>query len=350
MNDLQPVRMPVGELGHPQGNRKDFLEHWKEFLPMYIGNGRPSKDTIINYTSSIDQFIDWTLARQRHPLDADDYSMRLYLKWLYDKEYKKDSVALKIAAVRSFFTAARMLGVIFDNPVKNIVVPQSGAEERIYFFTPDQLYEIESMINKEENEFRRLRNLSAFYLMGVEGLRNVEIHRMHQEDIDWTQGSILVRGKGKNRTIFPCGDTLERIDKYLQVVPDEELIKKEKGLTPLFLSDSNFNQWGRISRNGLRYIMNGILEGAGYKKPGVSCHVFRHSTGTNLYAATKDLRLVQDQLGHAKPETTARYAHLQERMTKRRTSAIVPHPKVEDNNHEGGSTNDLPRMPEQGHT
>ena len=54
------------------------------------------------------------------------------------------------------------------------------------------------------------------------------------------------------------------------------------------------------------------------------CHVFRHSCGTNLYAATKDLRVVQETLRQRDPKVTARYAHVQQRMDKRYTSSIVP--------------------------
>lgn len=327
-DELQPTSNAASQIapyapshGRPDG--ETFLARWKEFLPLYIKGGRPSRDTVKNYISSIDQFLDWCAEQNCHPLEVRDLAMRLYLRWLRGRSYKEDSIAIKIIAIRAFYTAARKMEVIRDNPVKDITVYQSNVE-MINYFTPTQLFEIKTAICKEDNLFRRHRNLAIMYLMGVEGLRNIEIHRMDQEDIDWENGIILIHGKGHDRTIFPCKDTLEYLDSYLSECPAKENIKQENKHTPLFLSDSNLNLRGRISRNGIRYIMNQILTIAGYKKTGISCHVFRHSTGTNLYAATKDLRLVQDVLGHQNPKTTARYAHLQERMTKRSTSAIVP--------------------------
>lgn len=326
--ELQPIRNAANGVapyqasqGTPDG--ETFLARWKEFLPLYIKGGRPSSDTMKNYISSIDQFLDWCAEQSCHPLGIRDMQMRLYLHWLRGRSYKEDSIAAKIIAIRNFYMAARKIGVISDNPVKDIAVYQSN-EELINYFTPTQLYEIEQAINQEENLFRRHRNTCMLYLMGVEGLRNIEVHRINQEDIDWEHGIILIHGKGHDRTIFPCKDTFKHLDEYLNICPIKDDIKQENGHTPLFLSDSNLNLWGRISRNGIRYVMNHILEIAGYKKAGISCHVFRHSTGTNLYAATKDIRLVQDVLGHQNPKTTARYAHLQERMTKRSTAAIVP--------------------------
>lgn len=37
-------------------------------------------------------------------------------------------------------------------------------------------------------------------------------------------------------------------------------------------------------------------------------HQTRHWFGTQLYIATRDLRLVQEMMGHASPSTTAGYA------------------------------------------
>ena len=90
------------------------------------------------------------------------------------------------------------------------------------------------------------------------------------------------------------------------------------------LSSSNKNYLGRVSRNGVRFVMNQALTACNLKHPGYSCHILRHSCGTNLYAQTKDLRMVQETLRQRDPKVTARYAHLNQRMSNRITSALVP--------------------------
>ena len=138
----------------------------------------------------------------------------------------------------------------------------------------------------------------------------------------------MIRGKGhKGRLepIYPCDETFAVLEEYLKAIPMDREIKKDGVLTPLILSSSNRNLLGRISRNGLRSIMNKALDACDLKHPGYSCHVFRHSCGTNLYHETKDLRLVQDVLRHRDPKITARYAHVADRLNKRYTSKLVPH-------------------------
>ena len=325
----QLVTLPSMELDQDIMSADYFIEHWKEVLPRYIGKGRPSADTMANYVSAVNQFIEWCLKRKRHPLSVSDYNMREYLEWLFFKGYKNDTVTIKFVALRKFFAVAQKLELIKRSPCVDVRTPGQTQEELIKFFTPDQIYEIcQTYEAQEDSRFRAARNLAIIYLMCVEGLRTVEIYRMNREDIDWEVSAIHVRGKGRDRFVYPCEDTLHRILAYYELCPDG--VKKDGPFTPVFLSDSNLNVNGRMSRNGIRFVIDRILEMNGFKKHGVSCHTFRHSAGTNLYAATKDLRLVQETLGHRDPKTTARYAHVQERMTRRATAAITPRPKEEE--------------------
>ena len=299
-----------------------FVAHWHEILPRYIGHGRPSADTMVHYTSYITQFFEWCAALGRHPMDVTDFEMRGFLEWLYGQGYKDDTIAVKLVAIRRLFNAAERLHLIIDNPCQDLYVPNATPDELIHFFTPDQLYEICAFYGENDDAFLRERNIAIVYLMGVEGMRTVEVHRMNREDIDMDMNSIFVRGKGHDRRIFPCDETMAHLRAYLAACPAK--VAKDGAFTPMFLSDSRANKFGRLARNGIRYIINQALVEAGFKRPGVSCHALRHSAGTNLYAATKDLRLVQDTLGHRDPKTTARYAHVQERLKNRRTAAIVP--------------------------
>lgn len=302
-----------------------FVAHWQEILPRYIGHGRPSADTMVHYTSYIQQFFDWCTAIGRHPMAVTDFEMRGFLEWLYGQGYKDDTIAVKLVSIRRLFNAAERLHIIIDNPCQDLYVPNATPDELIHFFTPDQLYEICEFYGINDDVFLRERNIAIVYLMGVEGMRNVEVHRMNREDIDTDMNSIFVRGKGHDRRIFPCDETMSHLKAYLSTCPAK--VPKDGAFTPMFLSNSHKNKNGRLSRNGIRFIIDQSLVETGFKRPGVSCHALRHSAGTNLYAATKDLRLVQDTLGHRDPKTTARYAHVQERLKNRRTASIVPRPQ-----------------------
>ena len=302
-----------------------YILHYKEILPMYISHGRPSKDTLSTYFSAINQFLAWCKSGNAHPLYLQDLQLRMYQKILTDNGYKDDSIAVKIIAVRLFYEVALKLKLIAENPCKDITTSSSFAQdERIRFYSTEQIKSICDFFKDEKSDFVRLRNITAVYLMAVEGLRCVEVHRANREDIDFDLGIMQIRGKGHGRQIFPCYDTLNMIKAYLAACPPISEIGKEDDFTPLFLSNAKFTRYNRISRDGLRYVLNKALKSLGLKVEGSSCHILRHSCGTNLYAVKKDLRLVQDVLGHRDPKTTARYAHLANRIDNRGTEAIVP--------------------------
>ena len=92
--------------------------------------------------------------------------------------------------------------------------------------------------------------------------------------------------------------------------------------TPVFVSVSNRNLGGRLTRDAIRDIVDSWLEQADAKEAGMSCHALRHSCGTILYNETKDLRAVQEHLGHSDPATTAKYAHVSSELLRKYTRAI----------------------------
>ena len=73
---------------------------------------------------------------------------------------------------------------------------------------------------------------------------------------------------------------------------------------PLFVSRNS----NRLSGRQLRERFAQWQETAGFERR-ISFHGLRHSSCTNLYRATKDLRLVQRFARHASITSTMRYAH-----------------------------------------
>jgi len=65
----------------------------------------------------------------------------------------------------------------------------------------------------------------------------------------------------------------------------------------------------KFTTRGLQFLFKRAAERAGLPSH-FSIHACRHSYGTYLYQKTKDLRLVQDQLGHSSPVVTQVYSHI----------------------------------------
>lgn len=295
---------------------------YKKYLPAYISRGNPSEDTIRHYHTEIDNYLEWCSGCGYEALhDVDEFIARQYMRYLIEGGYAEASVNLKLAAVRAFYTVAIAVREIAENPFADIKTKQAAYDDADFvYLTPEEIKEICTSIIGTKR-YVDARNLAIIMLMAVEGLRVVEIHRMNDADLNDKTKSILVHGKGHDGFIYPCKATLSALENYKRQRPAQF---RDNSGAPTFVSFGKQNFGQRITRGGVRWAINNILEAHGKKPEGKSCHILRHSCGTNLYAATKDLRLVQETLRQKDPATTARYAHVVERIESRATAQISP--------------------------
>lgn len=128
----------------------------------------------------------------------------------------------------------------------------------------------------------------AIQLAGVCGLRRAEIAATRREDVEADLlGHVLrVAGKGGHVRLVPLPENLAR-----------EIMARPAG----WLFPSPVRPGAHLTPHHLGKVISSNLP------DGLTTHTLRHRCGTVAYAATGDLRAVQELLGHAKPETTALY-------------------------------------------
>jgi integrase/recombinase XerC/integrase/recombinase XerD len=139
---------------------------------------------------------------------------------------------------------------------------------------------------------------------------------------------ILVHGKGRDGYVYPREDTVKALMEYLAGRKAQEAGKnsmpEDSGNQVLHIFAAVGNRAGgkRITRDGVRCVVNFYLNKAGLKRPGVSCHALRHTCGALLYQATRDIKVVQETLRHADISMAAKYSHVIERRKTRYTREI----------------------------
>lgn len=129
------------------------------------------------------------------------------------------------------------------------------------------------------------------------GLRVSELAKLTVEDIDWVNNAISVLRRKKRRA-KPVREWLPIPGKLREHLKDY-LGDRTSGHIVL-------GQRGGLSSFGWQKVWLAAVRRAGIRP--LSIHKARHTVGTRLYASTHDLRLVQIQLGHTDPATTAIYA------------------------------------------
>lgn len=177
--------------------------------------------------------------------------------------------------LRAFLEYCRSQGLC-NNEMREAVQPVRAPVGKP---RPAPLDEVIEAINRAQPRIQAWLALAAFA-----GLRAGEIARLRAEDVNVRQMHIEVRdGKaGRDRTVL-IGDQLVQL------------------MRPFMRPK------GRLWQ--VRPIRVSQLVSAHFRDIDMAwtCHSLRHSYGTELYRVSQDIRLVQEQLGHASPTTTAIY-------------------------------------------
>jgi integrase/recombinase XerC len=229
----------------------------------------------------------------------DQMMIRAYLRTLYLQKVKKVTIARKLAAVRSFFKYLLREGKIKDNPAELVRAP--SPEKHIPAFL--SLDEVLAVLNIEfKNDFLGERDKALIELFYSSGIRLGELTGLNIDDVDFSQGLLKIRGKGKKERIVPVGVTaVHAIQSYLKIlasVSARTII--EDG--PLFVN----NRGGRLTSRSVARIVDKVVRMSGINRK-ISPHALRHSFATHLMDAGADLRAIQELLGHESLSTTQKY-------------------------------------------
>ena len=296
----------------------NLLVVFAEFLDIDVSAGDASADTLKTYTRQLYLFLQWCDRRQLNPVTLVKDDVKKYRHWMIkQKGYKPATVSLKLAVVRRFYQAAVEKGLIAINPAAGVKAPREKFDpaEKITYLEQE---EVELLLETvpDDGTLKSARDRAMLAIMALEGTRTVELHRADIANIVRQGNNLGVRVEGKRsiRVVPLTPDIATLLVKYLHLREiSGEVLKPTK---PLFIGTGNNSRGNRITRRGIRTIVDAYLKQAGLKHtPGrtISAHSLRHTAGTLALRSGADLRQVQDLLGHSDPRTTSIYTHVGDR-------------------------------------
>ena len=208
------------------------------------------------------------------------------------------SVQRRLSAVRGFFNYLIRERVIEANPAADIRAPKA-ARRLPKTLDVDQ---IASLLERKTTDPLSRRDLAMLELLYSSGLRLAELAGLDVQDLDLADRTVRVLGKGSKTRILPVG---RQAIVALRVWLSERASIVKPGVTALFVGQN-----GR--RLGGRGIQQRIRRWAAGSELGIPVHphLLRHSFATHLLESSRDLRGVQELLGHADISTTQVYTHL----------------------------------------
>jgi integrase/recombinase XerC len=276
----------------------DFQTTEKSGSPRTLANYR---DALVAYQIwRGDAFCGW---RKQQPDDFRDY-----LFALMKQGFKRATIRLKFAALRSFYKYLVLRRGLARSPVAEVQLPkpERGLPVVLSLTQIDELLGMpfQSELNKKSPPWLPARDAAILELFYSCGLRISELLALDVKHVDFIGETVKVMGKGAKERI---------VQRYRQ----QAVVTSG----PLFLSSRS----RRITQQAVDQLLKKYLKQSSIPFA-ISPHKLRHSFATHLLDAGADLRSVQALLGHASLSTTQIYTHVtKERLKKAYDTA---HPRA----------------------
>lgn len=278
------------------------------FLEFQATEKSGSPRTLANYRDALAVYRTWRGDRFSgwRNEEADDF--RDYLFALMKEGFKRGTIRLRFAALRSFYKFLVLRRGLGRSPVGEVQLPKPERGLPVVL-TVTQIDELLGMplkgpVDKKSPAWLPLRDAAILELFYSCGLRISELLALDVRHLDFIGETVKVMGKGSKERVVPMGGpAISAIQRYRQ----------EAAVTsgPLFLSTRRT----RITQQAVDQLLKKYLKRSSIPFA-ISPHKLRHSFATHLLDAGADLRSVQSLLGHASLSTTQIYTHVTKERLK----------------------------------
>jgi integrase/recombinase XerD len=271
-----------------------------------------SSNTIKSYKRDLLDFAKF-IENNIELLETRHEDIAKYLAHLSDRKLASSTLDRKMDSLRTFYKFLIAERYINDNPTLMIEPIRSWNK----LPTVLSIAEMESLINQPDiTKPLGLRDKSLLEIMYACGLRVSEVVDLKITDLNPEIGYLRCLGKGNKERVVPVGAmALTAVKSYL-----------DSG-RPTFNPNGDWlfvNYKGeKLTRDGIRWIIQGIAESAGIQKK-ITPHTLRHCFATHLLERGADLRSLQEMLGHASISTTQIYTHVNSERLRQVHSKFHP--------------------------
>ncbi|MFT5502776.1 MAG: integrase/recombinase XerC [Gammaproteobacteria bacterium] len=276
-----------------------------EILDEYLQSLRSEKyyspHTCKNYRRDLRQFCEYL---KKHQIDSwSNISFNIVSRYAAGRHrsgLKSRSIQRELSSIRGFFQYLVKRGMLESNPAIEVAAPKA---DKPLPKTCDAEQLDQLLTNHNSKDPLMVRDLAIFELTYSSGLRLAEVVSLNLIDVDLEQQSMIVTGKGNKTRQLPVGSkAVIAIKKWLGF---RWAISKTAEEQALFLSKNG----NRISHRNVQSRLKLLAKRQGLSQP-LSPHMLRHSFATHMLESSRDLRAVQELLGHADISTTQIYTHL----------------------------------------
>ncbi|OTG72216.1 recombinase XerC [Acinetobacter sp. ANC 4218] len=285
-----------------QTNTTELLAMWLKEREIQ----NQSRHTLQAYERDVSDFLNFCEAKKLDLANIETTDLREYLAHKVEQQgLSSSSLQRMLSSIRQFMKWAEQGRYLVFNPaddfqLKRIPRPLPGMVD---IETVNQILD-QPAPETEAQQQMWLRDKAILELLYSSGLRLAEVQGLRIKDIDFNRQLLRITGKGNKTRVVPFGSKArDAVMKWLQVyplwhgdfVPDAHVFITQKG-NPLGARQIE----NRVKLQALRAGVNVDLHP----------HLLRHCFASHMLSNSRDLRAVQEMLGHSNLTTTQIYTHV----------------------------------------
>ena len=289
-----------------------------EFTDYLTFQKRYSQHTVISYKNDLAGFFDF-IEEQYGLLSLPEIKVSMVRSWLAllkEKKIASKSINRKISTLKSFFKFQLKMGKIVMNPAYSVTSLKIKSRLPSFIDQRDMntLFQHVEFPDSWEGKTNRLL-LMIFYQTGI---RLSELISIKESQVDFSNGTLKVLGKGNKERVIPVNNGLLR---HIRLYIEEKDVQMDTSKNRFLLINKKGNQlYPKYVYNIVRKYLGDVSTNE-RKSP----HVLRHSFATHLTNNGADINAIKELLGHSSLASTQIYTH--NSITKLKEIHKQAHPK-----------------------
>lgn len=303
----------------------ELIKSVDKFLEGCTKELKLSEKTNRAYAYDLGQFSDFMQNKDLEKIAHADINK--YLSYLDDEQNLKDStIRRKIMTLKAFFRYFIDGGKLSKSPLEGVdhkykmtkTMPKILNAQDVMRLLEFVVYDV----GRLEKELRpgcgrkvklhyenAIRDRSIIELLFTTAMRIGELSELNLDDIDLENHTVHVKGKGNRDRVLVLGNesVFDAIKDYLKIRKNLQGDQKA-----MFLNRFG----GRLSIFAIENLFERIRKAAGIRRR-LTPHALRHTMATMLLNNGKDIRQVQNILGHSSAVTTQVYQEIAPRRQRK---------------------------------
>jgi len=301
------------------------LETFSEYITSFLEYLRVERNLAINtqksYQCDLRKFVAFwqTIDKEEQKYLTPRHIIERYLVSLFYQKIDKSSIARKFSCFKSFERYLKKEGI---NLELKLTRPRLDKKLPMYLSVDEISHLLDTVKNSDLPSRHPVRDKTILELMYATGVRCSELVNIKLCDIDLTNKTIRILGKGNRERIVLFGQkAVDQIQHYLE----KERPNPQCSTEHLFLN----YRGEHITSRSIQRIFEMFRKFLKLERK-ITPHKIRHSFATHMLNQGADLRIVQELLGHKTLSSTEKYTHVSLEDLTRMCNTINTFKKVTD--------------------